>query len=80
MPTTVVADATTSLDGTALAAASSSKYKPTTVDEGATPFQFDLGLLTSINPNPVSSTSADALRTRARDGVQSLINRIFALP
>ncbi|ETS60582.1 hypothetical protein PaG_05434 [Moesziomyces aphidis] len=80
MPTTVVADATTSLDGTALAAASSSKYKPTTVDEGATPFQFDLGLLTSINPNPVSSTSADALRARARDGVQSLINRIFVLP
>lgn len=80
MPTAIVADTTTSLDGTALAAASTSKYKPTTVDEGPTPYQFDLGLLTSINPNPLTSTSDDALLARARDGVQSLVNKIFALP
>ncbi|CBQ69706.1 related to RRS1-regulator of ribosome biogenesis [Sporisorium reilianum SRZ2] len=80
MPAAIVADTTTSLDGTALAAASTSKYKPTLVDEGATPYQFDLGLLTSINPNPVSSTTSAALLERARDGVQSLVNRIFALP
>lgn len=83
--TTVVSDTTTSLDGTALAAASSSKYKPTAVNEGETPFQFDLGLLTSINPNPLSSSAYGAstsqyLAANARDGVQSLINKIFALP
>lgn len=80
MPAAIVSDATTSLDGTALAAASSSKYKPTTVDEGPTPYQFDLGLLTSINPNPLSSTSSDALLSRTRNGVQALVNKIFALP
>lgn len=80
MPAAVVSDTTISLDGTALVAASSSKYKPTTVDQGPTPYQFDLGLLTSINPNPVSSTSDAVLLSRARDGVQSLINQIFALP
>ncbi|SPO32766.1 related to RRS1 - regulator of ribosome biogenesis [Ustilago trichophora] len=80
MPAAIVSNTTTSLDGTALAAASSSKYKPTTVDEGPTPYQFDLGLLTSINPNPVTSTSDDALLSRARDGVQSLVNKIFTLP
>ena len=80
MPAAIVSDVTTSLDGTALAAASSSKYKPTTVDEGPTPYQFDLGLLTSINPNPVTSTSPPDLLSRARDGVQSLVNKIFTLP
>lgn len=81
----IVSDTTTSLDGTALAAASSSKYKPTAVNEGETPFQFDLGLLASINPNPISAAAYNAsssayLATHARDGVQSLINKIFALP
>lgn len=81
MPSAIVSNPTTSLDGTALAAASTSKYKPTTVDESPTPFQFDLGLLASINPNPVPCTlSADTFLNRTRDGVQSLINKIFTLP
>ncbi|PWY96847.1 RRS1-domain-containing protein [Testicularia cyperi] len=83
--TTVVSNATTSLDGTALAAASSSKYKPTAVNEGETPYQFDLGLLTSINPNPLDvkayrASTADYLSSLARDGVQALVNKVFALP
>ncbi|KAJ9475293.1 Regulator of ribosome biosynthesis [Pseudozyma hubeiensis] len=80
MPSAIVSDATTSLDGTALASASTSKYKPTSVDQGPTPYQFDLGLLTSINPNPLASTSSPHLLSHARDGVQSLVNKIFALP
>ncbi|KAJ1018052.1 hypothetical protein NDA16_004921 [Ustilago loliicola] len=81
MPTAIVSSTTTSLDGTSLHAASTSKYKPTTVDETPTPYQFDLGLLTSINPNPLPSTlTAETLSSRTRDGVQSLINKIFALP
>ncbi|SNX87665.1 related to RRS1 - regulator of ribosome biogenesis [Melanopsichium pennsylvanicum] len=80
MPAAIVSNNTTSLDGTALHAASTSKYKPTTVDQGPTPYQFDLGLLTSINPNTVSSTSSDALLSRARDGVQALVNQMFTLP
>lgn len=81
--TTIISNTdTTSLDGTALHAASTSKYKPTTVDEGPTPYQFDLGLLTSINPNPLpsSSLSSTHLLSRTRDGVQSLVNKIFQLP
>lgn len=80
MPEVIVSNATTSLDGTALAAASTSKYKPTTVDQGSTPYQFDVGLLASINPNPVTACSAAHLADRTRDGVQSLVNKIFALP
>ncbi|CDU22148.1 related to RRS1-regulator of ribosome biogenesis [Sporisorium scitamineum] len=80
MPAAIVSDTTTSLDGTALAAASTSKYKPTTVDQGPTPSQFDLGLLTSINPNPVASTKPSHLLDRTRDGVQSLVNKVFTLP
>ncbi|TKY90220.1 hypothetical protein EX895_000218 [Sporisorium graminicola] len=80
MPAAIVSDTATSLDGTALAAASTSKYKPTTVDEGPSPYQFDLGLLTSINPNPLTSTSSSKLLSLTRDGVQSLVNKIFTLP
>ncbi|EST08620.1 Ribosomal biogenesis regulatory protein [Kalmanozyma brasiliensis GHG001] len=82
MPAAIVSNSTTSLDGTALAAASSSKYLPTTVDETPSPYQFDLGLLTSINPNPLPSTplTSATLTSRTRDGIQSLINRIFTLP
>lgn len=82
MPTAIVTNTTTSLDGTSLHAASTSKYKPTTVDESPTPYQFDLGLLTCINPNPLPSSTltSDILSSRTRDGVQSLINKIFTLP
>ncbi|SPC66331.1 related to RRS1 - regulator of ribosome biogenesis [Ustilago sp. UG-2017b] len=82
MPTAIVSNTTTSLDGTALHAASTSKFKPTSVDESPTAFQFDLGLLTSINPNPLPSSplTPEILSSRTRDGVQSLVNRIFTLP
>ncbi|EPQ27982.1 uncharacterized protein PFL1_04309 [Pseudozyma flocculosa PF-1] len=81
--TTVVAPSDT-LDGTALAAAAASKYKPTTVEHGNTPITLDVGLLSSFDVNPLTksyNTDREAyLCSRARNATQALINHIFQLP
>ncbi|KAN0063935.1 Rhodanese-related sulfurtransferase [Thecaphora frezii] len=84
MATTTVVAPSAALDGSALAAAAASKYKPTTVEQGSTPLAFDLGLLASFDLNPLTTAYNDDreayLASRARNATQALINQIFNLP
>ena len=40
-----------------------------------TPYDFDLGNLLATDPNPVTSTAEESLRSTARDGAQALLNQ-----
>ncbi|EXJ96258.1 hypothetical protein A1O1_01384 [Capronia coronata CBS 617.96] len=72
-------------DGKA-ASASKQERLPTTVDK-PTPYTYDLGYLTAIDPNPLPSTSSllsqsfvernATLQAIARDGAQSLLNTLL---
>jgi len=66
------------------ASAQAAKYKSVTVEKDIA-LEADLGLLTITDPNPIDQESYIAdleshLQALARDGVQSLLTQIFALP
>ncbi|ROT37240.1 ribosomal biogenesis regulatory protein [Sodiomyces alkalinus F11] len=61
-------------------AASSTKTKLSVTVERPTPYYFDLGLLMTTDPNPVTidaSKPEQSLAEVARDGAQALINQLM---
>ncbi|KZW04373.1 RRS1-domain-containing protein [Exidia glandulosa HHB12029] len=72
------------MDVSAIVSAQQSKYKSTVVEKDI-PLEIDVGLLTVTDPNPPDEDAYKAnleeyLTSTARDGVQSLVAALFALP